>query len=123
MYVTATDTGNGTWEMFGIATLYWNLQAPGQGMGIKDASGKAWDGAIPSAFKFKYVTEKDGAIKMARTDIFSDPTAAIVAMLKAGMLSKYTWYGACLDASLTHASRAGGSCEVGIGLCNVLQVL
>ncbi|KAM3416201.1 hypothetical protein BST61_g7807 [Cercospora zeina] len=84
-YGTAVQTGSDTWEMCGIATPYWNLQVPGQGHNIPDSSGKTWDGAIPSAFKFAYKKEGDG-FKVSRTEIFSDPSAAIVAMLKTGMM-------------------------------------
>lgn len=72
--------------MFGIATLYWTLAAPGSEAKIKGKDGKEWDGATPSAFKFKYV-KADGGIKLAKTEIYSDPSAAIVKMLKRGMIT------------------------------------
>lgn len=84
-YALAVETGTDTWEMTGLATLFWNLQVPGQGMNLSGPGGETWDGAIPSAFKFAY--RKDGDdIKICRTEIFSDPSAALVAMLKSGML-------------------------------------
>ncbi|KAF2132492.1 hypothetical protein P153DRAFT_393472 [Dothidotthia symphoricarpi CBS 119687] len=74
------------WEMIGVATLYWNIVAPSHGAGVKDRLGKEWNGAGPAAFKFHYVKQSDGGIKLAGTAIFADPTAAVVAMLKGGMM-------------------------------------
>ncbi|GIZ44971.1 hypothetical protein CKM354_000815500 [Cercospora kikuchii] len=84
-YATAVQTGSNTWELTGLATLFWKLQVPGQGHNIADPSGKTWDGAIPSAFKFAF-REEGGQIRISRTEISSDPSAALVAMLKTGML-------------------------------------
>jgi hypothetical protein len=72
--------------MLGQATLYWNLVAKGDGKGgVKDKSGKQWDGAGPAAFRFGYVKGEDG-IKLDRTEIMADSTAAVVTMLKRGMM-------------------------------------
>jgi hypothetical protein len=84
-YVVCWEVENG-WEMLGVATLYYNLAVPGEGNKVKGRQGKEWDGAIPSAFDFRYVKQSDGGIKLSRTAIFSDPTAAVVGMLKRGMM-------------------------------------
>jgi hypothetical protein len=77
---------DGGWEMLGVATLYWNLVAPGEGAKTKDSAGKAWDGAGPAAFAFRYENQGDGGIRLSKTAIYGDPTAAMVGMLKRGML-------------------------------------
>lgn len=69
--------------MFGLATLWWNLAVPGDGAKGKDSEAKEWDGAIPSALRFEYEKEGSG-VKLQRTEIYSDPSAALVAMLKRG---------------------------------------
>lgn len=74
------------WEMIGVATLHWNLVAPGEGAKVKGSDGKEWDGAGPAAFKFHYVKQSDGGIRLSETAIYADPTLAVVAMLKRGMM-------------------------------------
>lgn len=76
------------WGMLGIARLWWNLQAPPSGgeKKIMGHGGKEWDGVTPGAFFFEYVKSGKNEIKLARSEIFSDPSAALVAMLKRGML-------------------------------------
>ena len=74
------------WEMLGVATLYWNLVAPGAGAKVKGRDGKEWDGAGPAAFNFRYVKLEDGGIRLCRTAIYADPTVAVVGMLKRGMM-------------------------------------
>ena len=105
-FLVVWETEKG-WEMFGVAVLYADLVAEGEKkvrveisaievpfhpdkpVQATDQSGKQWDLAIPSAFKFRYVkddaAEHDG-ILMESTSIFSDPTSAVVEMLKRGML-------------------------------------
>lgn len=78
-----TETG---WEMFGVAALHWNLAVPGDGGAkVKDAKGNEWDGVGPAAFNFHYRKTGEG-IRLSKTAIYADPTAAVVAMLKRGML-------------------------------------
>lgn len=79
--------------MFGVAHLWWTLAAPGDSAKVKDASGKEWDGVTPGAFKFDYVKE-GGSIKLVRTEIFSDPSQAMVYMLKRGMIKPEDLLGA-----------------------------
>lgn len=71
--------------MFGIANLWWTLATPGDQQKVKDTNGKEWDGATPGAFRFEYVKDGEG-VKLKRTEIFSDPSQALVYMLKRGML-------------------------------------
>jgi hypothetical protein len=84
-FLIAFDTDDG-WGMLGLATLYWNLAAKGEGgQKVKDKSGKEWDGAGPAAFKFGY-TKVDGGIRLNRTEIMADSSKAVVMMLKRGMM-------------------------------------
>lgn len=83
--IVAWEVGDG-WEMLGVATLYWTLVAPGDGSKTKDRSGKEWDGSSPAGFNFHYVKQSDGGIKLNKTAIYSDPSAAMVTMLKRGMM-------------------------------------
>ncbi|KAK5685444.1 hypothetical protein LTS10_003522 [Elasticomyces elasticus] len=83
-FLACWETEKG-WDMIGIAYLWYNLQAPGDGK-IKGYGGKEWDGVLPGAFKFSYVKSGDDGVQLARTEIFSDPSAALVQMLKRGML-------------------------------------
>jgi hypothetical protein len=84
-FLVAWETSDG-WGMLGQATLYWNLAVKGDGKGgVKDKSGKQWDGAGPAAFRFGYVKGKDG-IRLDRTEIMADSAGAVVAMLKRGMM-------------------------------------
>ncbi|KAF3037728.1 hypothetical protein E8E11_005283 [Didymella keratinophila] len=76
------------WEMMGLATVYWNLAVPGKqesGEKVKDKEGNEWDGAMPGAFNFHYRKE-GGGIRVTKTEIAADPTAAVVGMLKRGMM-------------------------------------
>lgn len=76
------------WEMMGLATVYWNLAVPGKqesGEKVKDKQGNEWDGAMPGGFNFHYRKE-GGGIRVTKTEIAADPTAAVVGMLKRGML-------------------------------------
>ncbi|CAG5137076.1 uncharacterized protein ALTATR162_LOCUS35 [Alternaria atra] len=75
------------WEMFGAATLYWNLAVSGDGQKVKDRKGREWDGAGPASFKSTYVRQ-DGEIRLAGTQIFADQTGAMRTMLKRGMLKR-----------------------------------
>jgi len=84
-YLVCWETENG-WEMLGVAMLHYDLAVPGEGSKVKDGQGKEWDGVIPAAFDFQYVKQSDGGIKLAKSSIFNDPTAAVVGMLKRGML-------------------------------------
>ncbi|WPH03253.1 Hypothetical protein R9X50_00613000 [Acrodontium crateriforme] len=80
--VWKTDKGYG---MFGTAKLHWNLAVPGDKKGQTGYDGKEWDGVTPGAFKFHY--DKDGdSFKISRTEIYSDPSAAMVIMMHRGML-------------------------------------
>ncbi|KAF1846460.1 uncharacterized protein K460DRAFT_377656 [Cucurbitaria berberidis CBS 394.84] len=72
--------------MLGVATLHWNLVAPGEEAKVKGRDGKEWDGSGPAAFNFRYVKQSDGGIWISRSAIFADPTVAVVAMLKRGMM-------------------------------------
>jgi hypothetical protein len=76
------------WEMTGLANFYWNLAVKGDGAKVKDEEGNEWDGKVNSAFKFAYKKEGEGngGIRMAATSIHGDPTAAVVTMLKRGMM-------------------------------------
>ena len=69
-----------------MATLYWNLVAPGEGAKVKGRDGKEWDGATPAAFNFRYVKQSDGGIRLGKSVTFGDPTSAVVMMLKRGMM-------------------------------------
>ncbi|KAF3038963.1 hypothetical protein E8E12_001185 [Didymella heteroderae] len=76
------------WEMMGFATLWWNLAVPGKqesGGKVKDAQGNEWDGANPAAFNFRYRRDGD-SIRMCKTEVAADPSAAMVGMLKRGMM-------------------------------------
>ena len=82
-FLLAWETSEG-WGMIGLANLWWKLAVGGDST-IKGHGGKEWDGVTPSAFKFAY--RKEGKeIKLASTEIYSDPSAALVQMLKRGML-------------------------------------
>ncbi|KAK4961937.1 hypothetical protein LTR10_002430 [Elasticomyces elasticus] len=83
-FLVCWETEKG-WDMIGIANLWYNLQAPGDRK-VKGYGGKEWDGVLPGAFKFSYVKGGDDGVQLARTDIFSDPSTALVQMLKRGML-------------------------------------
>ncbi|KAJ4368431.1 hypothetical protein N0V83_006788 [Neocucurbitaria cava] len=77
------------WEMLGVATLYWNLAAPGgsgEKKSVKGRDGKEWDGAGPAAFNFHYVKGSDGQIRMKSSATYADPSTAVVGMLKKGMM-------------------------------------
>lgn len=85
-FLISWETEKG-WDMFGVAWLWYELAAPPSGgeKRMKGYGGKEWDGVLPGAFYFTYV--KDGSdVKLARTEIYSDPSAAMVQMLKRGML-------------------------------------
>ncbi|KAF2032774.1 hypothetical protein EK21DRAFT_109519 [Setomelanomma holmii] len=84
-FLVCWETENG-WEMLGIAMLHYNLAVPGDGNKVKGKDGKEWDGVMPAAFDFVYVKQSDGGIKLGKTAIFNDPTAAVVGMLKRGMM-------------------------------------
>lgn len=84
-YLVSWDDGD-EHEMLGVASLFYNLAVPGEGEKIKDRAGKSWDGAIPAAFNFRYVKNGKDGYKLSRTAIFNDPTAAMVGMLKRGMM-------------------------------------
>lgn len=76
------------WEMIGLAMLYWTLAVPGKqesGSKVKDKEGNEWDGVTPASFVFGY-KKVDGGIRLKKTDITADPTAAVVGMLKRGMM-------------------------------------
>ena len=77
---------DGGWEMLGVAILYYNLAAPGDGAKIKGKDGKQWDGEGPGAFQFRLAKQDDGTLKVASTAIFADPTGPMVQMLKRGMM-------------------------------------
>lgn len=66
--------------------MYWNLVVPGDGIKIKDKFGKEWDGAGPGAYDFQFTKQADGGIKVSKIAMFLDPTAAVVMMLKRGMM-------------------------------------
>ncbi|KAK3075491.1 hypothetical protein LTR53_001108 [Teratosphaeriaceae sp. CCFEE 6253] len=106
VFLVCWETAKG-WDMLGIASLWYNLQAPGEGK-IKGFGGEEWDGVLPSeypqswhhrwegsvlircvpgAFKFSYVKGGKDGVELARTEIYSDPSAALVQMLKRGMLT------------------------------------
>jgi len=74
------------WEMIGVATLYWNLKAPGDCTKTKDSTSKEWDGSSPAAFNFGFEKQSDGGIRIAKTASFANSTKAIGEMLKRGML-------------------------------------
>ncbi|KAH7392327.1 hypothetical protein DE146DRAFT_790847 [Phaeosphaeria sp. MPI-PUGE-AT-0046c] len=84
-YLVAWDDGD-EHEMIGVASLFYNLAIPGDGNKIKDRNGKSWDGVIPAAFHFRYVKDDEHGYKLSRTAIYNDPTAAVVGMLKRGMM-------------------------------------
>lgn len=78
------------WEMMGLAMLWWSLAVPGKQEGggggkVKDGEGVEWDGCNPAAFSFRYKREGEG-IRLAKTEIAADPTGAVVAMLKRGVM-------------------------------------
>lgn len=77
---------DGGWEMLGVATLYWTLAVPGDGGAkVKDSKGKEWDGAGPAAFDFHYKKQGDD-FRISKLAIYADPSAAMVTMMKRGML-------------------------------------
>jgi hypothetical protein len=86
-FLVSWETENG-WEMFGIADLWYNLAAPpSEGeKRVKGIHGEEWDGVLPSAFKFNYVKGGKHGVQLARTEVYSDPSAALVRMLKRGMV-------------------------------------
>jgi len=77
------------WEMMGLAMLWWSLAVPGKQEGggekVKDGEGVEWDGCNPAAFNFRYKRDGEG-IRLAKTEIAADPTVAVAAMLKRGMM-------------------------------------
>ncbi|OAL54577.1 hypothetical protein IQ07DRAFT_676616 [Pyrenochaeta sp. DS3sAY3a] len=83
------ESGDG-WEMLGVATLYWDLAVPAGGEGkkekVRDREGREWDGKGPAAFAFAYERQGDGGIRLSKTAIYADPTAAVVEMMKRGMM-------------------------------------
>ncbi|KAH8712063.1 hypothetical protein GQ44DRAFT_762831 [Phaeosphaeriaceae sp. PMI808] len=83
-FLVVWEIENG-WEILGVATLYWNLVAPGEGPKTKDLAGREWDGAGLTACSFRYVSQKDGGFKFSKTAIYADPSA-MVTMLKRGMM-------------------------------------
>ncbi|KAF2629221.1 hypothetical protein BU25DRAFT_409129 [Macroventuria anomochaeta] len=86
-HIIAYEVDDG-WEMMGLATLYWTLAVPAKqesGDKVRDAEGNEWDGANPAAFNFRYRKVGDG-IRLAKTEIAADRTAAVVGMLKRGMM-------------------------------------
>lgn len=74
--------------MLGVATLYWNLHVSAKdgGAKVKSTNGKEWDGAGPAAYSFHYVKQGDGGIRLSKTAIYANPTAAMVTMMKRGMM-------------------------------------
>jgi hypothetical protein len=86
--ISCWETEDG-WEMMGQATLFANLPVPGGEKTKKDLTGKAWDIAAPGMFHFTYVKDKgakhDG-IKMNSEKVFSDSGAAMIEMIKRGMV-------------------------------------
>ncbi|KXS98869.1 hypothetical protein AC578_10872 [Pseudocercospora eumusae] len=91
IFEVAFETEQG-WGMIGIATLWWNLAVPGDGPKQKDGKGKEWEGGTPAAFKFAYRKTGDG-IKISETRIMADPSAAMVAMVKRGMVKPEQLFG------------------------------
>ncbi|KAF2813556.1 uncharacterized protein BDZ99DRAFT_474189 [Mytilinidion resinicola] len=75
------------WEMLGRANLYVKIpREKGAGeQGVRSADGREWDAVVVSAFRFEYV-KVDGGIKLARSEIFSDPMPAVGVMLKRGVV-------------------------------------
>ncbi|KAK3677021.1 hypothetical protein LTR78_003226 [Recurvomyces mirabilis] len=83
-HVAIWETKDG-WAMYGVASVYYKLQVPGEG-GVKGPHGKEWDGVSPGAFYFDIVKAGGDKLQLRRTNIFNDPSAALVQMLKRGML-------------------------------------
>ncbi|EMC94109.1 hypothetical protein BAUCODRAFT_36583 [Baudoinia panamericana UAMH 10762] len=85
-FVVQWETENG-WSMVGVANLWWKLQADGNDV-IKGHGGKMWDGVTPGAFRFDFTKSEHGheGIALTRTEIYDDPTQAVVKMLQRGML-------------------------------------
>ncbi|QDS74411.1 hypothetical protein FKW77_005829 [Venturia effusa] len=81
------ETENG-YFMMGQATLFADLPVPGETKSKVDVEGRKWDFAIPAMFQFEYVKDASGpgGLKMKSNTNFSDPTPAVVEMLKRGML-------------------------------------
>ena len=75
------------WDLWGAASIWYNLAAPPSGgeQKVKGHGGKEWDGSTPGAFYFKTIQDGDD-FKLVRTEIYSDPSKAMVQMLKRGML-------------------------------------
>jgi hypothetical protein len=72
----------------GFATLYWILAGPGKmegGEKVRDEKGEEWDGAGPAAFGFRY-RKVEGGIRLCKTEIYADPTKAVVGMLRRGVM-------------------------------------
>ncbi len=76
----------GGYEMIGTATLYYDLDVPGDGAKIQGKDGNQWDGQGPGAFHFRYVKQGDGDLRLAASTIYADPTPAMMLMVHRGML-------------------------------------
>lgn len=92
-YLVCWETERG-WDMLGVANLWWTLVAPGKEEKMKGPDGKEWDGVTPSAFRFKYAKGGKDGVELYKTEIFSDPSAAMVKMLQRGMLKPEQLMGA-----------------------------
>ncbi|ORY19303.1 hypothetical protein BCR34DRAFT_210604 [Clohesyomyces aquaticus] len=83
-FIAVWERENG-WEMLGVATLYWSLPVPGEGVKVKDDNGKEWDGAGPAAFDFWY-RKTNAGIRLEKEAIYVDSSVAVKEMVKRGML-------------------------------------
>ncbi|KAF2496430.1 hypothetical protein BU16DRAFT_617866 [Lophium mytilinum] len=89
LFCIEKEDGSG-WEMLGRANLY--VKIPGEKgdgeKGAKSGDGREWDAVVVSAFRFEYVKDQgaEGGIKLARSEIFSDPMPAVGVMLKRGVI-------------------------------------
>lgn len=86
--ISCWETEDG-WEMMGQATVFADLPVPGDPKTKKDLSGRAWDLSLPGMFHFKYVKDKSAkhdGIKMKMQKTYSDSGAAMIEMIKRGMV-------------------------------------
>jgi len=84
-FIWETPTG---YELFGSATIYANLAAPGE-QTKADLDGRKWDIQAPGAFHFVFVKDPSGpkGLKLKGQKLFADGMPMIGEMIKRGMVT------------------------------------
>jgi hypothetical protein len=83
--VVETDYG---WLMIGQAYVCGNLVGPPASgeKKAKDPDGNEWDLVYPGAYRFEYVKDAQGGIKMRRSEIMTDTWPVASLLLKRGVM-------------------------------------